>query len=179
MSIVTTQPEMLTSVPSTSNAWLRAGGSHAHRRDDAGMDGGRRIERRRNGRSGDSPMDVLTRLPAVVVLERIPVPALAMARDGIILFANAAFAEMVGCRQDSLAGLAFPEVFDTVPAAVGTLSGVDALANLVVELRHGEGWTVRARMSKSALMRRDDPVVLVTFENLTERLWTSDGVPWA
>jgi hypothetical protein len=51
---------------------------------------------------------------------------------------------------------------------------VDALANLVVELRHGERWAVRARMSTSALMRRNDPVVLVTFENLTERLWTDE-----
>jgi len=68
-----------------------------------------------------------------------------------------------------LAGLAFPEVFRTAPGVVGVLSsGVDALANLVVELQHYEGWTVRARVSKSATMRRDDPVVLVTFENLTE-----------
>jgi hypothetical protein len=29
-------------------------------------------------------------------------------------------------------------------------------------------------MSKSALMRHDDPVVLVTFENLTERLWIDE-----
>jgi hypothetical protein len=48
------------------------------------------------------------------------------------------------------------------------------LANLVVELQHCKGWTVRARMGKSALMRRDDLVVLVTFENLTERLWTDE-----
>jgi PAS domain-containing protein len=169
MSVVTTQPEMLTSVPSIPNVGLLAGGSHDY------PDGGdRRVERRRNEGSGDSPMDVLTRLPAVVVLERIPVPTLAMARDGIILFANTAFAEMVDYRQDGLAGLAFAEIFDTVPVAVVALSGVDALANLVVELRHCEGWTVRARMSKSALMRRDDPVVLVTFENLTERLWMDE-----
>jgi PAS domain-containing protein len=174
MSVVTTQPEMLTFVPSTSNARLLAGGSHDYPPDGAGMDGDRRIERRRNGRSGDSPMDVLTGLPAVVVLERIPVPSVAMARDGIILFANTAFAEMVGYRQDSLAGLAFPEIFHTVPAAVCALSGVDALANLVVELQHCEGWTVRARMSKSALMRSDDAVVLVTFENLTEQLWMDE-----
>src|SRR5271157_2211363 len=157
-----------------SNARLLGEGSHDYPRDDAGIDGDRRIERRRNGRSGDSPTDILTQLPAVVVLERIPVPTLAMARDGIILFANTAFAEMVGYRQDTLAGLAFPQIFHTVPAVVGALSGVDALANLVVELQHGEGWTVRARMSKSALMRRDDPVVLVTFENLTERLWVDE-----
>jgi hypothetical protein len=80
---------------------------------------------------------------------------------------------MVGYRQDGLAGLAFAEIFHTVPAALGALSGMDALANLVVELQHCEVWTVRAKMSKSALIRRDDPVV-VTFENLTERLWTDE-----
>jgi len=149
-------------------------GSHGHTRESAGVDYSRRIERRRNAGSGDSPTDILTQLPAVVVLERVPVPTLAMARDGIILFANTAFAEMVGHRQDKLAGLAFPEVFHTVPAVIGALSGVDALANLVVELRHCEGWTVRAKVSKSAMMRRDDPVVLVTFENLTERLWVDE-----
>lgn len=136
----------------------------------AGMEGDRQIERRRNT-SGDSPMDILTRLPAVVVLERIPVPALAVAQHGVILFANTAFAEMVGYQQDGLTGVAFPEVVSTVPAAADLLSRVEALANVVVELRHSEGWTVRARMSKSALMRCDDPIVLVTFENLTERLW--------
>jgi PAS domain S-box-containing protein len=138
------------------------------------MEGDRRMERRRNGGSGDSPMDILTRLPAVVMVERIPVPTLAVTRDGVILFANTAFAEMVGYGQDRLAGLALPEIFHTVPAGVGALSGVHALANLVVELRHSDGWMVRAKMSKSALKRSDDPVVLVTFENLTERLWTDE-----
>jgi PAS domain S-box-containing protein len=157
-----------------SNAQLLGRGSHGHPGDGAGMDDNRRVERRRNGTSGDSPMDVLTRLPAMVVLERVPVPTLAMARDGIILFANTAFAEMLGYGQDSLAGLAFPEIFHTVPAALSAIPGVDALANVVVELQHCEGWTVRARMSKSALKRSDDPVVLVTFENLTERLWMDE-----
>src|SRR5271156_3801011 len=157
-----------------SNARLLGGGSQDHPGDGAGMDGNRRGERRRNGGSGEAAMDALTRLPAVMVLERVPVPTLAMARDGTILFANTAFAEMVGHEQDGLAGLAFAEVFHTVPAALSAISGVDALANLVVELQHCEGWTVRARMSKSALMRSEDPVVLVTFENLTEQLWTDD-----
>ena len=106
-----------------------------------------------------------------MMLERIPVPTLAITRDGIILFANTAFAEMVGYKQDGLAGLAFPEIFHTVPPELAALSGGDAVANLVVQLQHCEGWTVRAKMSKSALKRSDDPVVLVTFENLTERLW--------
>jgi PAS domain S-box-containing protein len=176
MSVVTTQPEMLASVPSTPNARLLDGNLPGHPCDGTLMDGSGRIERRRNGDSADSPMDILRRLPAVVVLGRLPVPALAMARDGIILFANMAFAEMVGYGQDGLAGSAFPEIFHTVPAALCALSGVDVRANLVVELRHCEGWTVRAGMSNSALMRRDDPVVLATFENLTEQLWVDERV---
>src|SRR5580693_6419409 len=145
-----------------SNAQLVGGGSPGHPGEDAGTGGNRRVERRRNRTSDDSPMDVLTRLPAMVVLERVPVPTLATARDGTILFANTAFADMLGYGQDSLAGLAFAEIFHTVPAALPAIRGVDALANLVVELQHCEGWTVRARMSKSALKRSDDPVILVT-----------------
>ncbi len=174
MSVITTPPEMVTSVPSKANAPSPVVGLTDYPRDDAAVDGSGRIERRRNGGPDDSPMDILRRLPAVVVLERLPVPSLAMARDGIILFANTAFAEMVGYEQDALAGSAFPEIFHTVPAALCALSGVDALANLVVELRHREGWTVRARMTNSAMMRRDDPVALVAFDNLTERLWMDE-----
>jgi PAS domain S-box-containing protein len=139
-----------------------------------------RIERRRNGRFADSPMDILTRLPPVVVLERIPVASLVIAPDGSILFANAAFAELVGYRQKRLAGLALAQICHTLPVAVAALSGVRAPANLIVELQHSEGWTVRARMSKSALLRSDDPVVLMTFEDLTERLWMDERcVTWA
>jgi len=101
-----------------ASARLLGEGSHDYPRDRAGMGDGRRVERRRNAGPGDSPMDVLTRLPAVVVLQRVPVPTLAIARDGTILLANPAFAEMLSYRQDSLAGLAFPQIFHTVPAAV-------------------------------------------------------------
>jgi PAS domain S-box-containing protein len=156
MSVVATESEMPRPVPSRQKAcsWP--------------------TERRRNGDPDDSPMDILKRMPAVLALERLPIPSLAMTRDGGILFANTAFAEMVGYRQDRLEGLTFPLVFNTVQATVFALTGVEALANLVVELRHCEGWPVRARMSKSALMRRDDPVVLVTFQDLTERLWMDE-----
>ncbi len=157
-----------------ADAQLVGEGSPGRPGEGAANEGNRRIERRRNGRSDDTPAEILTRLPALVVLERIPVPTLAVARDGTILFANTAFAEMVGYQQDGLAGSAFQEVFETESAALSAFSRVDAQTNLVVELRHCEGWSVRAKMSKSALMRHDDPVVLVAFENLTERLWVSE-----
>ena len=108
------------------------------------------------------------------MLERIPVLTLAVAGDGTIVFANTAFSEMLGYPQDSLARLAIPDIFRYDAGVVVALSAVDAPANLVVQLQHCEGWTVRASMSKSALKRSDDPVVSVTFENLTERLWMDE-----
>ena len=36
---------------------------------------------------------------------------------------------------------------------------------------HADGSVVRAKMSKSALMRDDDPLALATFHDLTEQLW--------
>jgi PAS domain S-box-containing protein len=147
---------------------------HAH--DRTLTDGDRPVERRRNAGSEDSPSDILKQLPAVVVLERLPIPTLAMTRDGIILFANTAFAEMVGYEQDELAGMESSEIFHAMPAGVDALFGADAVADLVVELRNREGWTVRARISRSALMRHDDPIMLVTFDNLTEQLWVDERV---
>ncbi|MDA4110275.1 histidine kinase [Mycolicibacterium holsaticum] len=129
------------------------------------------MERRRGGQDGKSPMALLRELPALVVLERLPVPVLAIAEDGEILFANAAFGDMVGHTPEAVTKLKFPEVFHTMPTDESAVSLVRAHANLVVELLHQDGSVVRARMSKSALLRGDDPVALATFQDLTERLW--------
>ena len=66
--------------------------------EDTAMDGdnfgdGRHQECRRHLPAGQSPMDILRQLPALVVLERMPVPVLAVGDDGTILFANAAFSQ--------------------------------------------------------------------------------------
>lgn len=121
-----------------------------------------------------SPMALLKELPALVVLERFPVPVLAIAEDGAILFANKAFAEMLGYPADTVTALKFRQIFHTMPAEESAVSVVRAHADLIVELLHQDGSTVRARMSKSALLRGDDPVALATFQDLTERLWVDE-----
>jgi PAS domain S-box-containing protein len=132
------------------------------------------VERRRDGQDGKDPMALLKQLPALVVLERFPVPVLAIAEDGTILFANAAFAEMLGYSADVVVTLKFRQIFRTLPAEDSAVSVVRANADLIVELAHHDGSTVRARMSKSALLRGDDPVALATFQDLTERLWVDE-----
>ncbi|UQX12973.1 PAS domain-containing protein [Candidatus Mycobacterium methanotrophicum] len=118
-------------------------------------------------------METLARLPALVLLERIPVPTLAVLQDGTIVFANCAFAEMVGCDAEEVVSLKFHDVFYGASTTESALSVVDGLANMVVELAHKDGSTVRALMNRSALWRSDDEIALATFQDLTEQLWVS------
>lgn len=119
-------------------------------------------------------MAVLRELPALVVLDRLPVPVLAIAEDGAIVFANAAFADMLGYPPEAVTDLEFRQIFQTMPAEESAISVLRAHANLIVELLHQDGSVVRARMSKSALQRGSDPVALATFQDLTERLWVDE-----
>jgi PAS domain S-box-containing protein len=119
-------------------------------------------------------MALLKELPALLVLARFPVPVLAIAEDGTILFANDAFGEMLGYSAEVVRGLKFKEIFHTMPADESAVSVVRAHADLVVALVHQDGSIIRARMSKSALLRGDDPVALATFQDLTEQLWVDE-----
>jgi PAS domain S-box-containing protein len=120
-------------------------------------------------------MDTLKQLPALVVLERIPVPVLAIANDGALVFANSAFSDMVGRDCEEVLALKFDEIFHLPLTAEPVVSVVQALANEVVELAHGDGSSVRALMSRSALIRADDDIALATFQDLTEQLWLEEG----
>jgi PAS domain S-box-containing protein len=132
------------------------------------------VERRRQGQSGQSPMTILKQLPALVVLERIPVPVLAIARDGTLLFANSAFSDMVGRTPEDVLSLKFDDIFHLAPTTDSPVSVVQALANIVVELAHQDGSSVRALMSRSALIRADEDIALATFQDLTEQLWLDE-----
>ena len=132
----------------------------------------RMMERRREGRT-NSPMETLQQLPALVVLERLPVPVLAVAEDGTILFANSAFGLMLGHPVEDVLAMKFQAIFFSAPGG-SIVSVVREHAGQTVELRHSDGSTVRARLSRSALLRGDDPVALATFQDLTEQLWLAE-----
>jgi PAS domain S-box-containing protein len=138
------------------------------------MDHNQLVERRRNGQTSLSPMDTLKQLPALVVLERIPVPVLAIANDGALVFANSAFSDMVGRAPAEVVSLTFDEIFQLPLTAESALTVVQSLANEVVELAHHDGSSVRALMSRSALIRADDDIALATFQDLTEQLWLDE-----
>jgi PAS domain S-box-containing protein len=138
------------------------------------MNHNQNVERRRNARTDLSPMATLKQLPALVVMERIPIPVLAIANDGTLVFANSAFSEMVGRRREDIVSMKFDEIFYLPLTEESAVSVVQSLANEVVELAHQDGSSVRALMSRSALIRADDDIALATFQDLTEQLWLDE-----
>jgi PAS domain S-box-containing protein len=132
------------------------------------------VERRRNARTDLSPMATLEQLPALVVMERIPIPVLAIANDGALVFANSAFSEMVGRPREDIVSMKFDEIFYLPLTEESAVTVVQSLANEVVELAHQDGSSVRALMSRSALIRADDDIALATFQDLTEQLWLDE-----
>jgi PAS domain-containing protein len=130
------------------------------------------VDRRRPGQAEEPPATKLRRMPAVIVLERLPVPALAIGPDGTILFSNAAFAEMLGHTQHTVLQLKFHEIFRHLPAGRPASAVIRSYADQLVELAHRDGFAVRASMSKSAMLRGDDGIALAVFRDLTTQLWT-------
>ena len=132
--------------------------------------GVRRLERRRPRPVDQSPLEVLLQMPALVVLERLPEPALAIDHEGTILFANGAFCDMLGHAPAELLAMKFRDIFCTLPTVHCAVALVHAHRDRLVKLAHKDGHPVWARMSKSAI-RRDDPCALATFHDHTEELW--------
>jgi PAS domain S-box-containing protein len=138
---------------------------------------GERIERRSPRPPDRLPIDELQRMPALLVLERLPAPALAVDRMGTILFANGSFCDMVGYSSDELLSMDFEDMFYRLPADDHWVALVGTGATRLVELQHKYGHSVWANMSKSAMRRRDDTVALVTFHDRTEELWLNNHAP--
>jgi PAS domain S-box-containing protein len=105
------------------------------------------------------------------VLEQLPVPVLAVANDGGILFANPAFGEMLGYDRETVRSLNLADIVDTAAHEESAVSVIRHHAGQLVSLSHADGAVIRAIVSKSALERFDDEIALITFQDLTEQLW--------
>ena len=137
--------------------------------------GARRLERRCPRPVDQSPLEMLLQMPALAVLERLPQPALAVDHQETILFANDAFCEMLGHAPDELWAMKFGDIFCSPATHDCAVALVHAYSDRLVELAHKDGHPVWARMSKSAIRRRDDTLALVTFHDHTEELWLRPG----
>ncbi len=141
----------------------------------------------------DTPGGYFQGIPAKLLLDRLPVPILAVHQDGTVVHANVAFEHMLGYPRSELIEHPAERIFADTDTGNPTAGAVrlHERAGDVVDLLHTDGSTVKALVSKSALVREEDPVALVAFCDVTEQLWTQgslaehqnwrgpvDGQPW-
>lgn len=136
-----------------------------------------RIERRAPKPPDQLPIETLRQIPGLVILERLPVPTLAVDRAGTILFLNGAFCGMVGYSSDELLPKHFDVIFHNLAADDRWGALVELDTPQLVELRHKGGHPVWASPSKPAVRSRGDAAALVTLYDRTEELWLISSVP--
>jgi PAS domain S-box-containing protein len=128
------------------------------------------LERRRSGWASDSPLAEPRQTPARLVLEQYPVPAIALADDGAVLFANTAFAAILGCSCDAVTSMSYEDIFSALPTGETLFAVARLRADTIGNLLHLGGSTFFAKMSKSAIMLGADLFAIATFEELMARL---------
>jgi len=121
-------------------------------------------------RPGDSLVAESRQTTARGVLERCPVPVVAVADDGTVLFANAAFAHFFGYSCDALTWMSYQDICSVLPAGE-TLFAVTRLGpNATKSLMLSGQATVFVKMCKAAIRSAADPDAIAMFEEMIEHL---------
>lgn len=129
-------------------------------------------DKRRGRPREESAIEFLRDFPALLALDRLPVPILAVDDAGEIAFANQAFAAMTGYSREDLATMNAESLVACVtPADSGVVAVLRERANSVIRLLHADGWTMPALLSDSVLIREGEKLAVVAFTDLTEIAW--------
>src|ERR1700761_3881748 len=129
------------------------------------------VNRRRRG-TPETLHGYLEQLSGLVLLQRLQMPMLAADTDDIIVYANPSFGAMVEYNGDDLVGKVVGEFLheDSHPDVRGR--DVLTAAGSLVTWHHNEFGIARSVVTKSMLVRSDDPVLLVGFVDVTDWLWS-------
>jgi nitrogen-specific signal transduction histidine kinase len=119
---------------------------------------------------GDSLIAESRQTTALGVLEGCPIPVVAAADDGTVLFANAAFAHFFDFSSDSLTCMSHQAICSALPADE-TLVAVTRLGpNAMKSLALSGQVTVFVKMCKSATFTSADPDAIAMFRKLMKYL---------
>jgi PAS domain-containing protein len=133
------------------------------------------VERRRSP-TPTTPLDFLCQLPARVMLDRLPSPALVIDGEGGVVYANPAFAALLG----------YPDATGPVDQSLSKLMEGDAQtpphrilaasqAAAVISWRHIEGHLLHTVVSPTLLTCATDLLLLITLTDVTDLRWEHDG----
>jgi hypothetical protein len=121
-------------------------------------------------RTGDSLILDSRQPTALGLLEACPIPLVAVADDGTVLFANAAFAHFFDYSSDALTCMSHQAICSVLPADE-TLVAVTRLGpNAIKSLMLSGQATVFVKMRKSATLSAADPDAIAMLTKLMKHL---------
>src|SRR6202012_3308709 len=88
--------------PTTGHPAAPASAETNANRSDNFVDAEESSTERRRRPSPSTPDEYLYALPALILLDRLPIPMLATGLDGVVVYTNPAFATMLGYRRDTI-----------------------------------------------------------------------------
>ena len=136
---------------------------------------------RRRRTSPSSPEDYLRAMPALILLDRLPIPMLATGLDGVVAYTNPAFATMLGHHPDNvmLTGQQLPALLAGYSATPppDCVTALRAANNGIVDWLHVEGFPVRSVISETLFVRATDQILLFGVTDITELIWTTPPAP--
>jgi PAS domain-containing protein len=136
-------------------------------------------ERRRRP-TPSTPDECLYALPALILLDRLPVPMLATGLDGVVVYTNPAFATMLGYHPDTitLTGQRLPALLAGHSATPprDCVTALRAAGTVVVDWLHAEGFPVRSVISDTLFVRATDQILLIGVTDITE-MWINPPEP--
>ncbi|MBJ8348749.1 PAS domain S-box protein [Antrihabitans sp. YC2-6] len=102
----------------------------------------------------------------------MPVATIAVAYDGTIVYANPACEKLLGYAASELVGEPVDIVLHDKPPDRTPGGGlICGHPGRLLTLIHADGSPIRTVASESVLLRRDDPMALVFFHDVTDQLW--------
>ncbi|WP_407688663.1 PAS domain-containing protein [Mycobacterium sp. HUMS_1102779] len=130
-------------------------------------------EDRRRAPRPDTPQGYLQQLPALVLLQRLASPVIALDQDGTVVYANPACVSMLGYGEGGLDGTPLHRLLVTEARRprVSALDTLRAAVGVTTVWRHRPEGAVRVAVLGTMLLREDDPVLLVSLADVTEWVW--------
>jgi PAS domain-containing protein len=150
--------------------------AETHGRDNSMASELRRAERRRRP-SPSTAEEYFRALPALILLDDLPVPMLATGIDGVVVYTNPAFATMLGHHPDTvmLTGQQLPALLVGRSATPprDCVTALRAADNVIVDWLHAEGFPVRSVISETLFFGATDEILLFGVTDITEIIWTT------
>ena len=109
-------------------------------------------------------------MTALRVLTQHPVPVVAVADDGAIVFSNTAFADVLSCSCDAVMSMSYEDICSVLPPDEALVAVTRLGPNTIGRLLQLGEATLFVKMRRSAILSAADSGPVTLFEGLIKRL---------